>query len=505
MSLPGNPMLLLARVADLHYATERLSTAERMLADIHTSGRAESLVVAREQTRELRELIEVAHERYAGTGAALEHYGYELRVLHDRADEVQARTTAVRRELEAQPELDAQTRGELTRAALEANLELVEYRQQVNVAAERAIEQIHDVLVHLDEGFFDRLVHWNERAGAFLSSFDEWVDRVFADAWSSLQRIVLTVNNSMVVTNTLLLGAVTAGILHPFLGLVALHAIAMIAGLIMVSVITEALKPTPKVTKLEHAGASRVFFLGEVLLEAQEVDELSSPDSPLRTNPLPDGSDTESVVKITKIVDASGAIRWRVALPSTQEWLTQGPWNDFGLTNDLDSNLTVMITPMLQSQYERAVLQALHSAGVQPDEPIMLVGFSQGGLVAGHLAAFNNDYTWDAIVVAGAPIDHLPIPKSTSVVSVQHAGDPVHQLDVLATGRGAPVTRPHWITVERELPGAPLGDIHNVDTYAGTLEQEHERVVARFTNLEPYFTSSPMVYGEVEQYYRWQE
>lgn len=505
MSLPGNPMLLLARVADLHYATERLSTAEHMLADLRASGRAESLGAATEKTGELRELIEAAYERYAGTGAALEQYGYTLRVLHDRADDLQARATVARLEIEAHPELDSQTRGDLTRAALDANLEVVECRQQLDVAAERAIEQIHDVLVHLDEGFFDRLVHWNDQAGAFLSRFDEWVDRVFADAWSSLQRIVLTVNNSMVVTNTLLLGAVTAGILHPFLGLVALHLIVAIAGLIMVSVVTEALKPTPKVTELEYEGASKAFYLGDVLLEAQEVDALSSPDSPLRVNPLSDGSATESVVKITKIVDTSGAVRWRVAMPSTQEWLTQGPWNDFGLTNDLDSNLTVMITPMLQSQYERAVLQALHSAGVQPDDPIMLVGFSQGGLVAGHLAAFNNDYNWDAIVVAGAPIDHLPIPKSTSVVSVQHAGDPVHQLDVLATGRGAPVARSHWLTVEGALPGAPLGDIHSVRTYTGTLERQHEAVVARFPNLEPYFISSPTVHGELEQYYRWQE
>jgi hypothetical protein len=30
----------------------------------------------------------------------------------------------------------------------------------------------------------------------------------------------------------------------------------------------------------------------------------------------------ETVIKVTKVVDADGVVRWRVALPSTQEWLS---------------------------------------------------------------------------------------------------------------------------------------------------------------------------------------
>lgn len=48
-----------------------------------------------------------------------------------------------------------------------------------------------------------------------------------------------------------------------------------------------------------------------------------------------------------------------------------------------------MMTPSLRSQYERAILEAMKQAGVGADDPVMLVGFSQGGIVAGHVAAYN--------------------------------------------------------------------------------------------------------------------
>lgn len=129
--------------------------------------------------------------------------------------------------------------------------------------------------------------------------------------------------------------------------------------------------------------------------------------------------------------------------------------------NDLDSNLALMLAPSLCSQYDRAVLAAMQQAGVGPNDPVMLVGFSQGGIMAGHLAAYNSDDNWDAVVVAGAPIDSMPIPSTTTVVSVQHSGDPVPRLD--------------------SMPRAAQDE------------------------LDQYFIGSDNAYGYENTYYSWQE
>ncbi len=81
--------------------------------------------------------------------------------------------------------------------------------------------------------------------------------------------------------------------------------------------------------------------------------------------------------------------------------------NDTGATNDLDSNLALMLTPELQTQYERAVMQAMQDAGIDPGpngDPVMLVGFSQGGIMAGHLAANRSSaYNFEAVMACGSP------------------------------------------------------------------------------------------------------
>ncbi|HEX4727184.1 MAG TPA: hypothetical protein VH298_05270, partial [Jatrophihabitans sp.] len=93
----------------------------------------------------------------------------------------------------------------------------------------------------------------------------------------------------------------------------------------------------------------------------------------------------------------------------------------------------------------RGVRQALRAAGVTARDPIMLVGHSQGGLVAAQLAAeltADRQYRITHLVTAGAPIASARIPDSVSVLALENAGDPVPQLD----GADNP-DRPNWLTV----------------------------------------------------------
>jgi len=58
---------------------------------------------------------------------------------------------------------------------------------------------------------------------------------------------------------------------------------------------------------------------------------------------------------------------------------------------------------------------------VGPDDPVMLTGWSQGGIMAGTLASDPDcAFNIQAIFVSGAPIDAMNIPDSVSVLSVQH-------------------------------------------------------------------------------------
>ncbi|MFC7925901.1 hypothetical protein [Microbacterium laevaniformans] len=95
----------------------------------------------------------------------------------------------------------------------------------------------------------------------------------------------------------------------------------------------------------------------------------------------------------------------------------------------------------------------------------MLVGFSQGGILAGHLAAYrSDDDNFGAVVVCGAPIDNMPIPDRTRVISVQHEGDPVPKLGFFTP----PPTRPNWQTITSAAPGNPtdVTKIHDAGQYA---------------------------------------
>lgn len=70
----------------------------------------------------------------------------------------------------------------------------------------------------------------------------------------------------------------------------------------------------------------------------------------------------------------------------------------------------------------RAVEEALAQAGVTPSSPIVLNGYSQGGLVASLVAASGN-YNVKGVVTFGAPSSQVHIPASIPVLSVRNTED----------------------------------------------------------------------------------
>jgi hypothetical protein len=131
---------------------------------------------------------------------------------------------------------------------------------------------------------------------------------------------------------------------------------------------------------------------------------------------------------------------------------------------DMASNIQAISSPG-QAASERAVLLAMRQAGIEADDEVILVGHSQGGMVAGNLAAFPNGYIAAGLVAFGAPLAHIKNLK-TPVMAIEHVNDPVPNL----SGKANPLKR-NWVTVQRisEKPESnALMFSHSLKSYKNT-------------------------------------
>ena len=155
-----------------------------------------------------------------------------------------------------------------------------------------------------------------------------------------------------------------------------------------------------------------------------------------------------------------------VEIPSTQSW----DWKSGATPNDLTSDTAAMMGR--QTALSSAVEAAMRKAGITSTDPVMLEGFSLGGITAGAMAADPTlHYNITHVVTAGAPIANFDIPSHVQVLSLEHNEDPVARLD----GTANPDLS-HWTTVHADAPllltddgVAPgIAKSHNAERYAET-------------------------------------
>lgn len=143
-------------------------------------------------------------------------------------------------------------------------------------------------------------------------------------------------------------------------------------------------------------------------------------------------------VRIEEIASPDGSTRYIVYIPATTDWSPEPGPNTTDLTTNVQGmagNDTVM---------REMVRQAIADAGIGSEE-VMLVGYSQGGITAGSLAAdpeFLADVNVTALVSVGAPISDFAIDESVEVLSIEHEQDLVPDLD----GNENPATD-KWSTI----------------------------------------------------------
>lgn len=145
----------------------------------------------------------------------------------------------------------------------------------------------------------------------------------------------------------------------------------------------------------------------------------------------PSETDAGTRIRAQRVLGEDGTHRWVVSIPGTQDWDPTTPVNPSDVTSNLRSIAGLPST--LHAAIAAALAQAMRQAGVRPGkEPVMLAGHSQGGLVATRLAAtssFRRRFNVTSVMTAGAPSTRVDVPRSVSVLSIEHRRDPVPRLD----------------------------------------------------------------------------
>lgn len=172
-------------------------------------------------------------------------------------------------------------------------------------------------------------------------------------------------------------------------------------------------------------------------------------------------------VRVLEVAAAGGGSAWVVVVPGTQGWSPVPGANPFDLSTDVravtgDDATVAAAGVALALQHARAA-----SARSTSLDPVMLVGHSQGGILAAALAgdtAFGRRHRVTHLLTTGAPVGSFPVPASVRVLAVEHGDDPVPGLDLTPNPASA-----HWLTL-RAGGGPPL-DVgrHRLARYVETV------------------------------------
>lgn len=161
-------------------------------------------------------------------------------------------------------------------------------------------------------------------------------------------------------------------------------------------------------------------------------------------------------VRILTLPD--GTRRAVVDVTGTKSW-TPGPTSDITSLTTNGRALTGEPT-----SYEHGVLAAMRRAGVTKDDPVMIVGHSEGGMVAVEAArdaVATGEFDVTHVVTAGSPIGLTvgALPRTVQVLALENSRDVVPHLD----GRANP-DEPNVTTVTGARGDGTVSDDHGIHT-----------------------------------------
>ena len=220
----------------------------------------------------------------------------------------------------------------------------------------------------------------------------------------------------------------------------------------------------PELAKLATGLGTSLGWKLDSKVSAEQVLESKSQKPTSITNMLDRlwklSSKSEPTIGIDLFDNPSGSQTAVVYIPGTQ---TIG-FGDGENPLDMASNIQAM-SASGEAASERAVLLAIQQAGIESNDDVILVGHSQGGMVAGNLAAFPTGFVAAGVVAFGAPLAHIKNLK-VPVMAIEHVNDPVPNL----SGKANQI-RKNWVTVQRisEKPESnALMFSHSLKSYRNT-------------------------------------
>ncbi|HEU5473496.1 MAG TPA: alpha/beta hydrolase [Actinophytocola sp.] len=137
---------------------------------------------------------------------------------------------------------------------------------------------------------------------------------------------------------------------------------------------------------------------------------------------------TDPNIDVRRVVGPDGRVAYIVDIPGTRVWNLPG--QDGGSANDFGTNIDAMAGN--ETVLQKGIEEAMRRAGVGPNDPVMLVGHSQGGIVAARAAgdfAASGQYNVTHVVTAGSPVGRIPVPDGIQMLSLENSGDIVPHLD----------------------------------------------------------------------------
>lgn len=133
-------------------------------------------------------------------------------------------------------------------------------------------------------------------------------------------------------------------------------------------------------------------------------------------------------ISVAFVIDADGVRRAIVDIPGTKSW-DPLPTSD---VTSLSTNARALVGA--PTSYEQGVLIAMARAGVRPTDAVMLVGHSEGGMVAVNAArdaVRSERFNITHVVTAGSPIGHTAggLPARVRVLALENDTDIVPHAD----------------------------------------------------------------------------
>jgi hypothetical protein len=169
------------------------------------------------------------------------------------------------------------------------------------------------------------------------------------------------------------------------------------------------------------------------------------------------GDDRHGEIDVRVLTLPDGSRRAIVDITGTKSW-DPLPTRD---VTSLTTNGRALVGE--RTAYEQGVLAAMHRAGVRAGDPVMLVGHSQGGMVAvtaARDAVASGDFNVTHVVTAGAPIGLTvgALPRSVEVLALENARDVVPHLDGVANP-----DRPNVTTASSRRGDGTIDGDHDIE------------------------------------------